>query len=70
MLPNLTDYMGAWPKALAQFLLLIIGGHFIAVFVFGTEFLSIAGLLGNVVVAIAIGVIAYRQKRAQRNKFN
>lgn len=66
---DMSRYMGPWPRALAEFLLLIAGGHLIAVYVFeGTELFSPGGLTGCFLYAAAVAVASYRQKRNIRKQ--
>ncbi|WP_369625476.1 hypothetical protein [Marinobacterium sp. BA1] len=56
-------YAGPWPKALLAILFVIAGGHLISVTLFGTEFLSLAGLFGNLLVAVLLVVVGILVKR-------
>ncbi|WP_221073239.1 hypothetical protein [Vibrio alfacsensis] len=69
-LPDLTYYMGPWPKAIALFLMLIVGGHLFSVIAFGEEFLSAPNITGTIICSIIVGYIAYKQKTTSAEKEN
>ena len=73
-LPDFTEYMCSWPRAVLMFLSLIIFSHLASVALFDAELFSLTNILGPLIVALLIGLIGYKQKRAKRalqnNKIN
>ena len=73
-LPDFTEYMCSWPRAVLMFLSLIIFSHLTSVVLFDVELFSLTNILGPLIVVILIGLIGYKQKRAKRalqnNKIN
>jgi len=66
---NMTNYLGPWVRTLVELLLLIAGGHLVAVYCFkGTELFSPIGLLGSFLFSVVIAISSYYQKRNRRFK--